>query len=101
MFGTLFFIASMLFAAYVLAGSPPTGRIDRGCLPVKWVGRAMTTVAAIGSAGAEAKMKVAAGEMFQGCRFFMFRQFYSAELEYLQSQRGEVKPTVDHVGGAQ
>lgn len=81
MFGTVFFALCMFFLAFVFLAGTPIQRIDRGCLPVKWVGRAVTTVAAIASETAEDRARLGSSETVQACRFFMFRQFYSEELE--------------------
>jgi len=77
----------MFWLAYVLIGSSPMERMGRGCMPVNWAGRAATTVAAVFSSGAEARMQAASAEAFDGCRFFLFRQFYAEELRELRKLR--------------
>lgn len=90
-FGVVFFACCMFFLAFVMLGSSPLERINRGCLPIDWGGRAATTVAAVFSSGAESQMSVAAGEAFQGCRFFVFRQFYANKLEAMKVQNAELQ----------
>lgn len=85
-FGVVFFACCMFFVAYVMVGSTPLERINRGCLPVDWFGRAATTTAAVFSDGAERKMRVAADEAFQGCRFFVFRQFYAERFQAMKAE---------------
>lgn len=92
LFGTVFFALCMFFLAYVFLAGTPIERINRGCIPVEWVGRTMTSAAALAGNGAEAKMEASAGEMFQGCRFFLFRQFYAKRLEQLRAQADAGKP---------
>lgn len=87
-FGVVFFACCMFFVAFVMMGSSPLERINRGCQPIDWGGRAGTTVAAIFSSGAERQMRIAADEALQGCRFFMFRQFYAEKLERMRAQTG-------------
>lgn len=103
-FGVVFFACCMFFLAFVMLGSSPLERINRGCTPVDWGGRAATTVAAVFSGGAERQMRVAADEAFQGCRFFMFRQFYADRLEQMRAQAqaaGEAPEGKEVEGGDQ
>lgn len=95
LFGTVFFALTMFFLAYVLLADSPTKRINRGCQPVSWVGTFATTAAAIFSNGAEQKMQASVDEMFQGCRFFMFRQFYAEELAELARRQREAEQAVE------
>ena len=85
MFGTVFFACCMFFLGFILLAGTPLGRIDRGCAPLTWVGRAITTVAALGSDGAEERMRASVAEMHQSCRFVLYRQFYAEELARQQA----------------
>ena len=76
LFGTVFFALVMFWCIWVLLAGEPLSRINRSCSPVSWVGTSITTVGSIFSAGAEADARRIAGEMFQTCRYFVFRQFY-------------------------
>lgn len=87
MFGTVFFALSMFFLGYILLAGSPMERINRGCLPMTWVGRAMTTLASFGSESAESRVRDSADGMFQGCRVFVFRQFYAEELKAMKEQQ--------------
>ncbi len=81
MFGTIFFACVMFFAVWVILASTPLDRLNRGCTPVNWIGKAITSVAALGSANAEARAAATTESAFYTCRFFWFRQFYRDEYE--------------------
>lgn len=89
LFGTVFFALAMFFLAYILLAGTPLQRINRACMPMSWVGRAMTTMASFGSAGAEAAVKESSGGLYEGCRVFIFRQFYAEELRALRERQAQ------------
>lgn len=98
MFGTVFFAATCFFFIFVIIADGPLERINRGCTPVTWVGKAFVTMASIVSTGAETKAKVASHEFFQTCRYTLYRQFYAekhaamkAEQEAREKAASEVK----------
>jgi len=86
-FGTIFFTLAMLFLAWVVVASSPLERLNRGCEPVHWFGKAAASIAAMGSASAEARTKVTVDQAFDGCRVFWFRQFYADEWAALKESK--------------
>lgn len=109
MFGTVFFALVMFWCAWVLLAGEPLSRINRTCSPVSWVGTTITTAGSLFSASAESDARRVAGEMFQTCRYFVFRQFYRdlylemrARAAIAASERGPAKAATqaDASGGA-
>lgn len=97
MFGTVFFALCMFFLAWILLAGTPLERITRTCQPASWIGRAMTTAASLAGESAEAKVKASTDEMFQTCRYFVFRQFYAEELK---AQMAAAEAARQAAGGA-
>jgi len=100
MFGTVFFALVMFWCAWVLLAGEPLSRINRTCSPVSWVGTAITTTGSLFSTSAENDARRVSGEMFQTCRYFVFRQFYRdlylemrAKAAIASSERGGAQPT--------
>lgn len=107
MFGTVFFALCCFFFGWVILADSPIERINRGCTPMNWIGRAMTTIASFGSSKAEQQVADGSSSLFNGCRVFMFRQFYAEELAQLraaheaaQAGKGAVAPVQAPAGGA-
>lgn len=90
MFGVVFFACICFFFVYILLAGSPVERLNRACLPTTWLGRALTTSAAIGGgAGAESTMSEHADGLFNSCRFALYRQFYAQEHERLRRAAGK------------
>lgn len=91
MVGVVLFACLCFFFVYILLAGTPLERLNRSCLPATWLGRAMTTVASFGSNGAEAKSAEGADQLYNGCRYFLYRQFYAEEHRELQEQYEKVQ----------
>lgn len=79
----------MFFLAYIMIGDSPIERLNRGCLPVTWLGRTVTAIASLGSPGAEQKTKDSVQQTFYTCRFVLYRQFYKDDYDQLIQQQAE------------
>ena len=88
MVGVVLFACLCFFFVYILLAGTPLERLNRSCLPATWFGRAMTTAASFSSNGAEAKSAEGSGQLYNGCRYFLYRQFYAEEHRELQEQYG-------------
>lgn len=87
MFGTIFFACVMFFFVWVVLAGTPIERLDRGCTPVNWAGKAVTSLAALGSAKAESRASATTQKLFFTCRYFWFRQFYADEYAALVARQ--------------
>lgn len=91
MVGVVLFACLCFFFVYILLAGTPLERLNRSCLPATWVGRAMTTVASFGSKDAEAKSAEGSDQLYNGCRYFLYRQFYADEHRELQEQQDQMR----------
>lgn len=89
MFGTVFFICTCFFVLFVVLAGSPVQRINRACMPVGWMGTAITTVGAIFSARTESQVREGSNTAFNTCRFFVFRQFYAEEWKRQREAAGQ------------
>lgn len=86
MLGVVLFACLCFFFVYVLLAGTPLERLNRSCLPATWMGRAFTTAASFSSPSAEEKTQEGAGSLYNGCRYFLYRQFYAEEHRELKAQ---------------
>lgn len=86
-FGYVFFLATLAFGLFVIVAGSPLSRIERACLPVEWVGRAITSVVSLGGPEPEGRVRVASEEAVLSCQYLIFRQFYREALEEQRAAR--------------
>ncbi|HEU0197435.1 MAG TPA: hypothetical protein VFQ88_09515 [Nevskiaceae bacterium] len=86
---SLFGLALIVFVAYVLVAGTPLERINRVCSPITWVGKSFTALGDIAGHGVGGTLHHGASNTLQGCRFIVFRTFYSAEYQRLEAARAK------------
>lgn len=85
------FAGLCVYVLWVLLADRPLDRINRTCAPLTAVSRTLASVGSLFSDQGEATGAEAGRDLYQTCRYVVFRQFY-AEL-YAQMKRHQVGVT--------
>lgn len=80
----------VVFTLWVLIADRPLDRINRTCTPATWVTKSFATIGSLFSSKGETKGASAGEDLYQTCRYFVFRQFYAdAYAEMLRREQAE------------
>lgn len=84
---SLFGLAFVVFFVWIIVAGTPLSRLNRGCAPIIWSGKALSAVVDVASDNAARKVWSGTAKTFQGCRFVLFKTFYQSEYERLQAEQ--------------
>lgn len=84
---SLFGLAFVVFFVWIIVAGTPLSRLNRGCAPIVWSGKALSAVVDVASDNAARKVWSGTAKTFQGCRFVLFKTFYQSEYERLQAEQ--------------